>query len=69
MRYVDLFWIIEPNFSKTFTVTLADLVMPFAMGGLWMAFFFYNLGSLPLLPAYDPSASEVLEPEPHHGGT
>jgi hypothetical protein len=68
MRYVDLFWIIEPNFSKTFTVTIADFVLPFAIGGLWMAYFFYNLGSLPLLPAYDPTASEVLEPAHHHGG-
>ncbi len=69
MRYVDLFWIIEPNFSKTFTVTLADVVVPFAIGGLWLAFFFRNLGALPLLPAYDPSAGEVLEPAHHHGGT
>ena len=68
MRYVDLFWIIEPSFSKTFCVTLADIVLPFAMGGLWMAYFFYNLGSLPLLPVYDPTASEVLEPAHHHGG-
>jgi hypothetical protein len=65
MRYLDLFWIIEPNFSKTFTVTVADLIVPVAIGGFWLAYFFHNLGSLPLLPAYDPSAGEVLEP-PHH---
>jgi len=69
MRYVDLFWVIEPNFSKTLTVTVADLVVPIAIGGLWLAFFFRNLGALPLLPAYDPSAGEVLEPAHHHGGT
>jgi hypothetical protein len=66
MRYFDLFWIIEPNFSKTLTVTLADIVVPIAIGGFWLAYFFYNLGALPLLPAYDPSAGEVLEPA-HHG--
>jgi hypothetical protein len=66
IRCVDLFWIIEPNFSRTFTVTVADIVVPIAMGGLWLAYFFYNLGSLPLLPAYDPTAGEVLEPHPHH---
>ncbi|HKH99284.1 MAG TPA: hypothetical protein VJ999_09260 [Candidatus Sulfotelmatobacter sp.] len=66
MRYVDLFWIIEPNFSKTLTVTLADVVVPVAIGGLWLAYFFRNLGALPLLPAYDPSAGEVLEPAHHH---
>jgi len=68
MRYVDLFYIIEPNFSKTLTVTLADVVVPIALGGLWLAFFFYNLARLPLLPAYDPSAAEVLQPAHHHGG-
>ncbi len=66
MRYIDLFWIIEPNFSRTFTITIADIVVPIAIGGFWLAYFFRNLGSLPLLPAYDPSAGEVLEP--HHRG-
>src|SRR5579864_7730033 len=66
MRYVDLFWIIEANFSKTFTVTIADIVVPVAIGGLWLAYFFWNLAALPLLPAYDPTAGEVIEPHPHH---
>ncbi len=66
MRWVDLFWIIEPNFSKTLTITIADIVVPIAIGGFWLAYFFRNLGSLPLLPAYDPSAGEVLQPH-HHG--
>lgn len=61
-HYVDLFWMIEPNFSKTFTVTLADLVIPFAMGGLWMSYFFRNLNAMPLVPAYDADAKQVLEP-------
>jgi hypothetical protein len=68
VRYVDLFWVIEPNYSVTFNVTLADIVLPFAIGGFWLAMFFRNLGALPLLPAYDPSAVEVLEPAHHHGG-
>ncbi|HEY6273411.1 MAG TPA: hypothetical protein VIX19_15640 [Terriglobales bacterium] len=66
MRFLDLFWIIEPNFSKSLHVTVADIVVPIAIGGFWLAFFFRNLGSLPLLPAYDPSAGEVLEPA-HRG--
>jgi hypothetical protein len=62
MRYVDLFWIIEPNFSKTLVLTLADVVVPIAIGGIWLWYFFHNLASLPLLPAYDPDAHEVLQP-------
>jgi len=69
MRYVDLFWIIEPNFSKTFSITIADIVVPIAIGGFWLWYFFRNLGSMPLLPAYDPAIGEVLEPAHHHGGT
>jgi hypothetical protein len=66
MRYLDLFWIIEANFSRTLAVTVADIVVPVAIGGFWLAYFFRNLGSLPLLPAYDPSAREVLRPHHHH---
>ena len=62
MRFVDLLWMIEPNFSVHLRVTMADVVVPVAMGGLWLAYFCRNLNSLPLLPLYDPSAKEVLEP-------
>jgi hypothetical protein len=62
VRYVDLFWHIEPTFSETFSVTLADLVIPFAMGGIWIAYFCHNLSSRPLVPAYDATAQDVLEP-------
>jgi len=61
MRYVDLFWIIEPNFSVTFNITWLDVVVPIAIGGLWLAYFFHNLSTMPLVPAYDVFAVEVLE--------
>ena len=63
MRYVDLFLIIEPNFSKTLTVTIADVVVPIAIGGIWLWYFFRNLAALPLLPVYDMDVHEVLAPE------
>jgi hypothetical protein len=62
MRYVDLFWVIEPNFSVIFHVTWLDIVVPIAMGGVWLAYFFRNLRVMPLVPAYDVFAVEVLEP-------
>ncbi|HEY7098123.1 MAG TPA: hypothetical protein VH437_15460 [Terriglobales bacterium] len=61
MRFVDLLWLIEPNFSTTLTVTWLDIAVPVAITGIWMGVFFRNLGSLPLVPAYDVDASEVLE--------
>ncbi len=65
MRYLDLFWIVEPNFSNTFVLTFADIVVPIAIGGIWLWYFFRNLSSLPLLPAYDQDAHEVLQPAHH----
>ncbi len=62
MRYLDLFWNIEPNFSARLSMTWADVVLPVAMGGLWLWFFFRNLNSMPLLPVHDVDANEVLEP-------
>ncbi len=62
MRYLDLFWVIEPNFSTTLHVTWLDIVVPVSMGGIWLGYFFRNLAALPLVPAYDAFAVEVLEP-------
>jgi hypothetical protein len=61
MRFVDLYWYIEPNFSKTVHVNWLVFVVPVAIGGLWMATFLRNLKSRPLLPAYDMHAQEFLE--------
>lgn len=62
VRYIDLFWHIEPSFGQNFTVTLSDLVIPFAMGGIWIWYYCRNLSSVPLLPVYDATAQDVLEP-------
>jgi hypothetical protein len=61
MRYVDLFWYIEPNFHKRIFFSVWDLVVPTAIGGLWLALFFRNLRSRPLLPLYDLHAQEFLD--------
>jgi hypothetical protein len=64
MRFVDLYWYIEPNFHKGLyfsPLALLDLVVPIAMGGFWLALFFHNLRSRPLLPVYDLHAQEFLE--------
>jgi hypothetical protein len=64
MRFVDLFWYIEPAFNKVAAFHwgyLIDLLVPVAIGGAWMAVFFYNLRARPLLPIYDMHAQEFLE--------
>src|SRR5690348_14182788 len=66
MRFADLFWFIEPNLHKQFFVHWLDIVVPVAMGGLWLAFFFYNLKRRPLLPLYDPMTRPMLEAAAAH---
>jgi hypothetical protein len=64
MRFIDLFWYIEPSFHKTLAFDwhyLLDLIVPIAIGGFWFALFFRNLRSRPLLPVYDLHAQEFLE--------
>jgi hypothetical protein len=61
MRLVDLFWYIEPNFHRSFYFSPLDLVVPIAIGGFWLAYFFRNLRSRPLLPVYDQHAQEFLK--------
>jgi hypothetical protein len=61
MRYVDLYWFIEPNFHQTFYWHFLDGIVPIAIGGLWFAFFLRNVRQRPLLPLHDLHASEVLE--------
>ncbi len=64
MRFVDLYFYIEPNFHRSVFLSplaLLDLVVPAAIGGFWMAMFFRNLRSRPLLPLYDQHGREFLE--------
>ncbi len=61
MRYLDLFWNIEPNFSKAnFHYSWLDAVIPLAMLGLWLAYFFANLRRRPLVALHDPHVTAFL---------
>ncbi len=65
-RYVDLFWLIAPNFQDSrahLSADWMDVAAPVAIGGLWLARFFRNLKQQPLLPLHDPQLAEVLEAE------
>lgn len=64
MRFLDLFWYIEPAFNPVATFRwgyLIDLLVPTAIGGIWLATFFHNLRARPLLPIYDMHAQEFLD--------
>lgn len=58
MRFVDVYWIVEPAFyNQQLSVHWLDFVMPVAVGGLWLAAFFWQLRRRPLLPLRDPRIS------------
>jgi hypothetical protein len=55
MRFVDVFWIIEPSFRQHgFEFYWTDVVVPIGLIGVWLAFFIRNLKSRPLLVINDP---------------
>jgi len=64
MRFLDLYWIIKPNFQhEHISVHWLDITAPLAIGGLWLAYFFNQLMTHPLLPVKDPRIKEVFEYE------
>lgn len=61
MRLADLYWLVTPGYhSGRFFLSWLDLTVPIALGGLWLAFFAWQLPRRPLLPAGDPHLEEAL---------
>ncbi|MGH9833219.1 MAG: hypothetical protein ACREBD_32460 [Blastocatellia bacterium] len=71
MRFVDLLWLIVPEFQgghgaagAVHGLRLLDYVVHVAamigMGGVWLGWFFWQLRQRALLPASDPQLPEVL---------
>lgn len=66
MRLVDLIWLTGPEFYESaFRIHWMDVLMPIGIGGLWLAYFAYQLKARPLLPIGDPFLEEALEPGGH----
>jgi len=64
MRWVDMLWVVSPAFYQDgFHLNLLTIVMPLAMGGLWVATFLHELAREPVLPLRTPGLQEAL----HHG--
>jgi hypothetical protein len=61
MRYLDLYWNIEPNFSRAkLRYSWLDAVIPIAMSAFWLAYFFHNLKRRPLVALHDPHLTALL---------
>jgi hypothetical protein len=65
MRMVDIFWHIEPASHPTFHLSWLHFTSVAGIGGLWMAYFFYNLRSRPLLVLNAPQTLRLFEKQHH----
>ena len=68
MRLLDIYWYVVPNFAREqghFYLSIWYIVVPIGVGGLWLAFFFYNLQQRPLLPAYENQIPLLLHQRGH----
>jgi hypothetical protein len=60
MRMVDIYWHVEPALHSTFHLSWLHFAILAGIGGLWMAYFFHNLRSRPLLPINAPQTLRLL---------
>ena len=61
-RWVELVWLIVPSYETGgFSLHLLDVLMPIAIGGVWLWAYLGHLGRHPLLPAHDPALEEEAE--------
>jgi hypothetical protein len=73
-RFIDMFWLIEPNFKDAAGNLhlvgnwgiLAYITVPLAVVALWMVFYLTELTRRPLIHLNDPHTEELLEPEHAH---
>jgi hypothetical protein len=66
MRFVDLFWIVMPNFHITgFQIHWLNFTVPAALGGLWIAAFVWQLSKRSLLPTGAPNLEQAVEHGAH----
>jgi len=61
MRWVDVYWLAAPAFSPDHPhLHWLDVVLPVALGGVWVGLFARQLQKRPLLPAGAPGLAEAL---------
>jgi len=68
MRLLDMYWMVLPAFGGG-KVRLAwiDLALPLGMGGVWFAYFLWQLQRMPILPVHDPRMEEIAAQAVEHG--
>jgi hypothetical protein len=61
MNLVNQFWMIVPTFSpQQLWLHWMDVTAVVGVGGLWLAYFLWQIQARPLLPVHDPLVAEAL---------
>jgi hypothetical protein len=63
MRIVDYYWQVAPEFHDTLSLSVIDLALPIALGGIFLTLYAMRLKSQPLLPVHDEGLEKALT---HH---
>ncbi len=62
LRVLDLIWMVEPVFHPTgIFVSWMDVLVPLGVGGIWFAYFAYQLGRRPLFALHDARVEGAVE--------
>ena len=68
MRLVDMYWMVLPAFGGgNVRLTWMNVVLPFGLGGIWFAYFLWQLQRMPILPVHDPRMEQIAEQAVEHG--
>ena len=60
-RLVDLLWLIAPEFHhEGLSISWLDVILPVALGSLWLGTFIWQLRGRAILPVHDPQFDETL---------
>jgi hypothetical protein len=60
-RLIDLFWLIAPEFHQHgLSISWLDIVLPLALGAIWVGCFIWQLRGRAILPVHDPEFDEAL---------
>ena len=63
-RVADYYWHVAPELHKEgLSISLLDVALPLALGGIFMSLFVSQLGGRSLLPVNDPALDKALH---HH---
>jgi hypothetical protein len=63
MRFVDHYWQVAPEYHEVLSLSVVDVALPIALGGIFVTLYAMRLKSQPLLPLQDAGLEKALT---HH---